>query len=82
MTEPRVIFDGSPQPGWRFKATETEGGNARVEIFKDDQLVKSFSWPAYKVWNIPAHAADIIEDVEQGLSLAGATGFGGNVYGG
>jgi hypothetical protein len=55
-------------------------GDALIEIFKGDTLVKSFLFPAYKIWNIPAHANDIAAEIEEGLRVAGSTGLGGNVY--
>ena len=55
-------------------------GEALVEITRDGLLLKSLLWPAYKIWNIAAHADDIAADLEEGLSTVGATGFGGNVY--
>lgn len=55
-------------------------GEALVEITKDGQAVKSFLWPAYKIWNIAAHVDDIAADLNEGLSVAGSTGFGGNVW--
>ena len=56
--------------------------DALVEISKDGNIIKSALWPAYKIWNIAAHANDIADDIECGLSTAGSTGFGGNVYNG
>ncbi len=39
---------------------------ALVEIFKDGTLVRSFHYPAYKVWNIAAHFSDIVDsEIEQ-----------------
>ena len=59
-------------------------GQALIEIEKDGKLVKEFLFPAYKIFNIPAHAHDIIEGLEQdsdsGLRIAGSDGLGGNAY--
>lgn len=59
-------------------------GEALVEISKDGEVVKSFLWPAYKIWNIAAHSHDIINGLEEksdsGLRVAGSDGLGGNVY--
>lgn len=78
-----VAFDEQHR-GYRFVATylQEPKGEALIEIFKGDAVIKSTLWPAYKIWNIAAHADDIVESLEEGLTLAGATGFGGNVYGG
>lgn len=83
MVREKVAFDGEPQPGWRFVATYLEpphDQDALIEIFKNGDLIKSTLWPAYKIWNVAAHSDDIIRDLEEGLSIAGSTGFGGNVY--
>ncbi len=66
--------------GYRFIAKNATEGDSRVEISKDGKVLKSFLWPTYKIYNIAAHAADITDDIERGLMIAGATGFGGNVY--
>lgn len=71
---------------YRFKATflHEPPGDALIEIFKNDVLVREFLFPSYKVWNIPAHAHDIIEGLDMGndsgLFVAGNDGLGGNSY--
>uniref|UniRef100_A0A6M3J6V1 Uncharacterized protein n=1 Tax=viral metagenome TaxID=1070528 RepID=A0A6M3J6V1_9ZZZZ len=77
----KVAFDQEHR-GYRFVATylSQPKGDALVEIFKDGTCIKDTLWPAYKIWNIAAHADDIVNDLEAGLQEAGATGFGGNVY--
>jgi hypothetical protein len=81
----KVAFDGE-RSGYRFVATylSEPKGEALIEISKDGALVKSFLWPAYKVWNIAAHADDIADSLgkgdEQGFYVAGEVGFGVNVY--
>lgn len=81
----KIAFDHEHR-GYRFLATylDTPKGEALLEIARGADLVRSFLWPAYKIWNIPAHADDIVtgleEDSDSGLRLAGATGFEGNVY--
>ncbi|MGH7261521.1 MAG: hypothetical protein ACREI9_12715 [Nitrospiraceae bacterium] len=64
----KVIFEGPNQPdrGYTVKATdlediETSRGDALIEIFKEGELVRSFVFPAYKVWNIVAHFGDIVD---------------------
>ena len=56
-----------------------------LDITKGETVVRSFTFPAYKVWNIAAHADDIVEGLERdsddGLYEAGSLGpFGGNAY--
>lgn len=58
-------------------------GDCLVEITKGDALVRRFLWPAYKIWNIAAHASEIAEselagDLE-GYGCAGSDGLGGGV---
>jgi hypothetical protein len=59
-------------------------GESLIEIRQDDVLVKEFLWPSYKIWNITAHADEIIEGLkkgsDEGLRIAGSDGLGGNVY--
>ena len=80
MIRDKVAFDHVHR-GFRFVATYLikPKGEALIEIGKDGEPVKSVLWPAYKIWNIPAHADDIVTDLEVGLYEAGWTGFG-SVY--
>lgn len=68
--------------GLRFTATYLiePKGDALIEITRNGEMVKSLLWPAYKIWNIAAHAEDIAADIEDGLTTAGVVGFGANVY--
>lgn len=87
MIKDKIAFDQT-HDGYRFLATylKEPAGDALIEISKDGENVREFLWPAYKIWNIAAHAQDIVDGLKQqsddGLRLAGATGFGGNVYNG
>ena len=49
-----------------------------IEITKDDEIIKEFLFPAYKIWNIAAHADDIVNDLEVGLKTASSDGLGGH----
>lgn len=77
----KTVFEFDKQ-GYHFKASYLiePKYDAFVEISKDGKIVKSFLWPAYKIWNIAAHASDIAVDMEEGLTIAGSDGLGGNVY--
>lgn len=78
----KVAFE-LDERGFHFVATylHEPKGYALIEISRNGKIVKSTLWPDYKVWNIAAHAADIAEDLEDGLEAAGSLGpFGGNVY--
>lgn len=72
--------------GYHFKATylKEPKGDALIEISKDGVMVKEFFFPAYKIYNISAHADDIVLGLEQesdsGLKIAGSDGLGGNAY--
>lgn len=68
--------------GYKFIATylEEPKGDALIEIFKGDSLIKEFLFPSYKIYNILAHSLDIIESIEEGLKIAGSDGLGGNAY--
>lgn len=85
IVKEKVAFDGEKR-GYRFRATYLvePKGDALIEIFKGDSLKKEFLFPAYKIWNISAHADDIIDGLEkesdEGLRIAGSDGLGGNSY--
>lgn len=72
--------------GYKFTATylSKPKGDALIEIEQGDVMVKEFLFPSYKIWNISAHADDIIEGLEkqsdEGLRIAGSDGLGGNAY--
>ena len=85
MLKGKLVFEGEKR-GYRFVGTDLiePKGDSLIEIFKGDLLVKKFLFPAYKIWNIPAHADDIINGLEEGndngLYAAGSTGLGMNAY--
>ena len=81
MTYGTVAYEFD-QGDFSFKATYLlePAGEAEIEIKKAGVVVKTFLFPAYKIWNIPAHAVDIVADLEGGLTVAGSDGLGGNVY--
>jgi hypothetical protein len=80
-----IAFEGDTR-GYHFKATYlTEPkGESLIEISKDGKIVRKFLFPSYKIWNISAHADDIIDGLEKendsGLFIAGSNGLGGNTY--
>jgi hypothetical protein len=85
MSDTKPIFDFEHR-GYRLLAEDNpdKQGEARIRIFKGLDVVREFGWPVYKVWNIQAHAGDIVDGLEKdkddGIRLAGGTGFGGTVY--
>lgn len=85
IVKEKVAFEGEKR-GYYFKATYlTEPkGDALIEISKGTEMIKEFLFPAYKIWNISAHADDIIDSLENqndsGFKIAGSDGLGGNCY--
>jgi hypothetical protein len=81
----KVAFEGEKR-GYFFKATylEEPKGEALIEISKEGKMVREFLFPSYKIYNISAHADDIIDGLEnendEGLLIAGSNGLGGNAY--
>ncbi len=71
--------------GYRFQAwyLKEPKADALVKITKDEITIRSFLFPAYKVFNIAAHASDIIDSEiakdTEGYAMAASTGFGGFV---
>jgi len=73
------------EQGYRFVSKELDKGESEVTISDPEgNMVKRFRWPTYKIFNISAHARDIVEGLKEGTSaglyIAGSTGLGGNVY--
>lgn len=58
---------------------EPHNGEAVIQVFKDGKEVRTFLWPAYKIYNLQAHFTDIVNSEEvgntQGYEIAGWTGF-------
>lgn len=83
MVKEKVAFEQELR-GYKFIATYlTEPkGEALIEITKGGRVVRSFLLPAYKVWNVSAHAEDIVDGLEkesdEGLRVAGSDGLCGN----
>jgi len=71
--------------GYHFVSVEKESGTSEITISKNGKVLKRFPFPSYKIWNIPAHAEDIIAGLEKendsGLLIAGSDGLGGNYFG-
>lgn len=82
-----LAFEGptsGPDRGYTVRASylkEPHKGDALVEIFKDGQPLRSFMFPAYKIWNIAAHFRDIVDsEIEKSASgyvMAASDGLGG-----
>lgn len=61
---------------------EEPKGEALIEIYKGDLLLKKFTFPSYKIWNIAAHFSDIVDSEiaknNEGYKIASSDGFGGH----
>jgi hypothetical protein len=61
----KLAFESKePDRGYTCRANYLKpphDSNALVEVFKDGQPVRSFLFPAYKIWNIAAHFGDIVD---------------------
>ena len=85
ILEKVAAFEGETR-GYKFKATylKKPKGGALIEISKGDKMIREFLLPAYKIYNIAAHANDIVDGLEkesdEGLYIAGSNGLGGNAY--
>lgn len=80
----KVAYDTSATPdrGYHVRAsylTEKHKGDALIEIFKDGKLLRSFLFPAYKIYNIVAHFSEIVdgelENSGDGYAAAASTGI-------
>ncbi len=65
IVKEKLAFSGE-KFGYLFKATYLlePKGEALIEIYKGDKLVKELLFPAYKIWNIAAHAEDIAKSLD------------------
>ena len=68
---------------WYLENIETSKGDALVVVKYGRKTIRQFIFPAYKIWNIPAHFDDIIDgelskdDKERGYRIAASTGLEG-----
>jgi hypothetical protein len=68
---------------WYLENTEESKGDALIEIRYNNELLRQFLFPAYKIWNIAAHFGDIVDgelskdDKERGYAIAASNGLGG-----
>ena len=70
---------------WHLKDIEESKGDAVVEIKYQDDLVREFLFPSYKIYNIAAHFNDIVDgelskdDKTRGYRIAASTGLEGYI---
>jgi len=84
----KVAFEGpnTPDRGYTMRVSylkEPNFGDALVEILKEGNPVRQFTFPAYKIYNLQAHFSDIvdgeIENNDSGYQIAASTGLEGIV---
>lgn len=62
-----VAYDtaGRPLRGFTVRGSYLKNSQqALIEIFKDGKVVRSFEYPAYRIWNIPAHFDEYIDGLD------------------
>ena len=70
--------------GYNVKAwyLKEPAGDALIEITKNGDMLRRFTFPAYKIFNIAAHFSDIVDSEEEknveGYLTASSTGLGGH----
>jgi hypothetical protein len=83
VSEGHVYFSFNRR-AFDFDAVDVGGGEALVTVRLGNETLRQFRFPAYKIWNIPAHADDIVDGIlvgdDWGLRIAGSDGLGGNAY--
>jgi hypothetical protein len=70
--------------GFTIKAYWGDCADAEVEITRDGNTFKKFTYPSYKIFNLEAHFGDIVDgflssDELSGFRVAGSAGLGGVV---
>ncbi len=71
--------------GYNFSSEESsERGYSIIKICKDGEIIHEFDWPTYKIFNLEAHAEDIVDGLckgnDDGLYISGSYGLGGGCY--
>ncbi len=61
-----VAYDSLDKPyrGYAIRASYLKKPNDRdalIEIFKDGAVIRSFKYPAYRIYNIAAHFSEIVD---------------------
>lgn len=80
-----IIDRGFNVKAWYLKNIESSKGDALIEVKYDNKLIRQFTMPSYKIWNIAAHFSDIVDgelskdDKERGYAIAFSTGLEGFV---
>lgn len=84
-----VAFEGPnpPDRGYTIRASYLKNPdhlNALIEVMKDGQTVRSFLFPAYKIYNLQAHFRDIVDgeiaNSAIGYGMAASNGISGMTF--
>jgi len=54
---------------WRVTGSYADEDN--ITIYRDGEPFRTFTYPAYKIWNIPAHLDELVESLEDELAAEG-----------
>lgn len=68
-----VAYDTASKPLRGFSVRGSylkDSRNALIEISKDCKVVRSFEYPAYRIWNIPAHFDEYIDGLDADGNVA------------
>lgn len=76
MNDKKWQFDFT-KGDWRIQGSYEEPNN--IVFWFKGQIHKTITYPGYKIWNIGAHADDIIADFEDGMAKASWNGLTGAV---
>ncbi len=62
----KIAFEGpnTPDRGYTIRASylkEPHAGDALIEIMHEGAVVRTFLFPAYKIYNLPAHFGEIVD---------------------
>lgn len=83
-----VAFEGpkTSDRGYTIRGSylkEPHAADALIEVMKDGQVIRRFTFPAYKIYNLQAHFRDIvdgeIENSAKGYEMAAWNGISGAV---
>ena len=76
MKKQKLAFDIT-RDNWRVTGSYDEPDN--IVFYYKGRIKKIITYPGYKIWNIPAHLDEILENFKRGMAIASSTGFGGSV---
>jgi hypothetical protein len=64
MTGPASSAPAFDETRGAWRVTATCGPSENVTFYRDGKLYMSYTYPAYKIWNVLAHLDEIIADLE------------------